>query len=86
MHIYTVSMRKLQILFAEPQLERLRELARRQDRPVSELVRIAVDEFLSRHGSSPDVGATAPPSFRGGPVLVAADRLREAAYDRTGSA
>ena len=34
-------MEKMQILFPKPKLTRLRELARRQDRPVSEVVRAA---------------------------------------------
>ncbi len=35
-------MEKLQILFLEPQLNKLREIAKREDRPVDELVRNAV--------------------------------------------
>ena len=41
-------MQKLQILFPEPVLRRLRELARKEDRPVSEIVRKAVDAWIEK--------------------------------------
>jgi hypothetical protein len=41
-------MEKMQILFPEPQLRRLRQLSRTEDRPVSELIRSAEDFWLTR--------------------------------------
>ncbi|NDC53194.1 MAG: ribbon-helix-helix protein, CopG family [Planctomycetia bacterium] len=41
-------MQKLQVLFPDPVVERLRAMARQQDRPVSELVRRAVDRLLEQ--------------------------------------
>jgi hypothetical protein len=74
-------MRKLQILFPEPQLRRLRQYAKSQDRPVSELVRIAVDAWLTRQGAEETVVAEAPPVYRCGKVNTDASDLRDAAYD-----
>lgn len=73
-------MEKLQILFPEPQLRRLRSLAKRQDRPVSELIRSAVDLWLSRTDPKLEEAAEAPPIFHGGPILTPASEMREAAY------
>lgn len=74
-------MEKLQILFPEPQLRRLRGIAKRQDRPVSELVRNAVDLWLSRQGSGPiDSVSETPPVYNCGKISVDADRLRDYAY------
>ena len=81
LHAYAVSMEKLQVLFPEPQLRRLRILAQREDRPVSELVRSAVDLWLSRHDADLPMVHDGPPIFHGGPVLIPASALREAAYE-----
>lgn len=78
-HAYDVSMEKLQILFPEPQLRSLRKLARVQDRPVSELVRAAVDSWLAGH-SPPETVAEPPPSYHCGEVLAKPEDLREAAH------
>lgn len=59
-------MKKLQILFPESQLHRLRSMARRQGRPVSELVRAAVDTWLAMHEFDPEVAAEGPPVYRCG--------------------
>ena len=79
-------MRKLQILFPEPQLKRLRDVARREDRPVSDLVRTAVQAWLDKvepsnvESSSPEV-----PVFHGGRLRLSPRHLRDAAYtDRVG--
>lgn len=72
-------MQKIQILFPDPLMARLRRLARLQDRPVSELIRRAVEESLAR---SPEPKSTQPriPSFRGGKILCSAEDLRETLY------
>jgi len=77
-------MEKLQILFPEPQLRRLRNLARRQDRPVSELVRGAVEIWLDRHGNEVDTIHEKAPCYHCGAILVDSTDLRELANeDRT---
>ena len=78
-------MDKMQILFPEPQLRRLRSLAKRQDRPVSEIVRSAVDLWLSRYGSEvKDQAAESAPVFSCGTILVDSGDLREIAYKERG--
>jgi Arc/MetJ-type ribon-helix-helix transcriptional regulator len=72
-------MDKLQILFPEPQLRRLRSLARRQDRPVSELVRSAVDLWLARHESEGEAVREEAPSYHCGTILADGSDLRELA-------
>jgi hypothetical protein len=73
-------MQKMQVLFPEPVFRRLRALATEQDRPVSELVRRAVDRMLEQ---IPDT--TSPPLefpvFSGGGVLVDAENLKGVLYD-----
>ena len=86
-HAYHVSMKKIQVLFPEPQMFRLREAAAREDRPISELIRRATESYLDKlpagaAGSAPsDI-----PVFDGGETLVLPEQMREVAYtDRTGS-
>jgi Arc/MetJ-type ribon-helix-helix transcriptional regulator len=74
-------MEKLQILFPEPQLARLRVLAKEEDRHVSELVRSAVDLLLSRYENSQAKPDTPRPTWHGGKILALPEQLREKAYD-----
>ena len=74
-------MEKLQILFPAPQLARLRHVAKVQDRPVSELVRAAVDAWLEQHASPPHRVREAPPRFGLGAMAVEAADLRERAWE-----
>lgn len=73
-------MEKMQILFPKPQLDRLRRIAGARDRPVSELVRAAVDAWLERQGHTGDQVREAPPVFHCGEINAPARDLREAAY------
>lgn len=70
-------MQKIQILFPDPVMERLRAVARQQDRPVSELVRRAVDRLLEQMPTLPLKQPARFPTFHGGGVLVDADRLKD---------
>jgi hypothetical protein len=74
-------MEKLQILFPEPQLHSLRKIARSQDRPVSELVRAAVDVWLARHEPWAEEAREEPPTYNCGKIHVRAEELREAANE-----
>ena len=78
-------MEKMQILFPKPQLDRLRRIAGARDRPVSELVRAAVDAWLERQGETVEQVREAPPAYHCGEILTAAQDLREAAYRDRGS-
>ncbi len=81
-------MRKIQVLFPEPQMARLREAAAREDRPISEIIRRATEAWLDRRSARYDVRAESRvPDFRGGRILIGAGFLREAARaDRFGTA
>ena len=72
-------MQKIQILFPEPVLARLRGLAEAEDRPVSEIVRRAVERLIQQ---TPPVQKSKRtfPTFRGGGILLSADRLKEELY------
>jgi predicted DNA-binding protein len=73
-------MQKMQILFPEPVLERLRALSQDLDRPVSELVRRAVDQMIERLPESKGEVKEFP-VFHGGGVLVSAEDLKQVLYD-----
>ena len=77
-HVY---MQKIQILFPDPIMARLRRMARLQDRPVSEVIRRAVEESLARC-PEPKGAPQRVPSFHGGKMLCSAEELREALYER----
>jgi hypothetical protein len=75
-------MQKMQILFPEPLMRRLRDAARREDRPISEIVRRAVETWLQRHGAGHDVRSDKHvPIFHGGRIGVSASELRRSAYE-----
>jgi Arc/MetJ-type ribon-helix-helix transcriptional regulator len=84
-HAYTVYMERMQILFPEPQLSRLRKMAKRQDRPVSELVRSAVDLWLSRYSAQEGSTNEKAPVYSCGSVKVSAEDLRDIANRDRGS-
>ena len=46
-------MKKLQVLFPEGTMRRLRETAEREDRPMSEIVRRATEDWLDRQPAGP---------------------------------
>ena len=78
-HVIHGYMQKIQILFPDPVMARLRRLARIQDRPVSEIVRRAVEETLAK-SPEPAGAARKIPSFRGGKILCSAAELRDTLY------
>ena len=74
-----VSIQKIQIIFPNPLMENLRKLARIEDRPVSEIVRRAVDRDLEQRSGllnrSPKAGSGFL-TFDGGRVLVSAGQMK----------
>lgn len=77
-------MQKMQILFPDPQMARLRELARLEDRPVSEIVRRAVERDLDQRGvrlQARSAPGTRFPTFDGGRVRVPANRMKAILHD-----
>jgi ribbon-helix-helix CopG family protein len=73
-------MQKIQILFPDPVMTRLRRLARLLDRPVSEIIRRAVDESLARN-PEPKGTDRRIPSFQGGKIFCSAEKLRDTLYE-----
>ena len=73
-------MQKLQILFPNPVMAKLRTVAAEEDRPVSELIRRAVERFLDL---KPGKGARNPviPTFKAGQVLVSSEELKSIIYN-----
>jgi hypothetical protein len=74
-------MEKLQILFPEPQLARLRQAAKVMDRPVSELVRAAVDTWLAANTPAPARVRESPPVYGLGDISANAADLRDRAWE-----
>ena len=60
-------------------MARLRQFSQQEDRPVSELVRRAVDRYLQQLPASPPKKHPFP-IFHGGGVLVSADHLKAEIY------
>ena len=78
------AMKKIQVLFPEPVLERLKTISAVDDRPVSEIVRRCVEFWLDRL-PPPEKGKKKKrfPYFDGGEVRMDPKRMREAIYDDT---
>ena len=73
-------MEKVEILFPEPQLRRLRELARAQDRSVSELIRSATERWMDQAAAEYSASVREePPAFEAGDIKVGSERFRELA-------
>ena len=59
-------MKKIQVLFPEPQMERLKRIAKLEDRPISEIIRRATEDYLAKAPSaSVQNAANAIPVFDG---------------------
>ena len=74
----------MQILFPDPVMASLRSVAVAEDRPVSEIVRRAVDRHLAQLPASAVLARTTPPAFptfNGGRVRVAAKDLKAVLYE-----
>ena len=69
-------MQKIQILFPNPLMGRVRAVAAEEDRPVSEIIRRAVERFLEKKPSQ----NRQLPTCRGGKILVSAENLKDALY------
>ena len=74
------SMQKLQILFPDPLMRKMRLVAGQVDLPVSEVVRRATEQWLERF---PDVAGKrkSVPLIDAGKCLVSAADMREAIYE-----
>lgn len=77
-------MKKLQILLPEPMMRQLKARARLEDRPMSELIRRATEQWLHRLPERPSVtGARPQPTtHRLGVKIDDPSELKSAIYDR----
>lgn len=75
-------MQKIQILFPDPLMRRVRELAELEDRPLSEVIRRAVERFADQSpvAGRPAPGAAKMPTFKGGPILADPGEMKQLLY------
>ncbi len=73
-------MQKMQILFPEPLLKKMKGVAQRLDIPVSEVVRRATDRWLERFPESP-AEKNKVPVIHAGRCLIDAEDMRDAIYE-----
>jgi hypothetical protein len=72
-------MQKIQILFPDPVMRKLKAFAAIEDRPISEIVRRAVERVLQQ---SPHLSAPGKkfPTFHGGGVRISAAEMKQEIY------
>lgn len=73
-------MQKMQILFPEPLMKKMKGVARRLDIPVSEVVRRATGRWLERFPDSPTEKLKVP-VIHAGRCLMDAQDMRDALYE-----
>ena len=73
-------MQKLQILFPEPLLKKMKGVAQRLDIPVSEVVRRATDRWLERFPEAP-AEKNKVPVIHAGRCLIDSQDMRDALYE-----
>ena len=71
---------KIQIIFPNPLMGRVRAVAAEEDRPVSEVIRRAVERFLEMRPEKSRPHREIP-TFRCGQILMSAVRLKDVIYD-----
>lgn len=74
-------MQKIQVLFPDPLMHRLRQFAEREDLPVSEVIRRASETWLARYPDAPLPRSPKVPVLHLGKVLIEADDMRDAFYE-----
>lgn len=75
-------MQRMQLLFPDDMMARLKEVAREEERPVSEVIRRSIEEFFMRYpkGGQRKV-SVAQLAGHLGEIKVTATNLREALYE-----
>ncbi len=74
-------MKKIQVLYPDPQMEQLRQVAKELDRPISEIIREATAEWMKRWAPAGDGEVREePPVFSGGRIKTKAEHLRSASH------
>jgi len=72
-------MQKIQILFPDPVMRKLKEFAATEDRPISEIVRRAVERVLQQSPLPSGPGKKFP-TFHGGGVRISAADMKQELY------
>jgi metal-responsive CopG/Arc/MetJ family transcriptional regulator len=73
-------MQKIQILFPDPMMKRLRDIAKQEDMPVSEIIRKSTSMWLERYAEKPKQKKSVP-LVDAGLCLLDADEMKEALHD-----
>lgn len=73
-------MQKIQILFPDPLMKRMRNLAARINLPVSEIVRRATEQWLDRVPEAPRPNLKVP-TVDVGKCLVSSQEMRDTFYE-----
>ncbi len=75
-------MQKIQILFPDPLMKKLKQQASTEDRPVSEIVRRATEAWLNKTTDITTVKQYKQvPVFNGGKILISESKLKDAIYE-----
>lgn len=74
-------MEKLQVLFPVGSMRKLREIAKREDRPMSEIVRSATEDWLNSQPAGPAWSGPVP-TFDLGIRITDPELLKELLYVR----
>lgn len=79
-HVICVCMQRMQLLFPDPMMERLKTLAREQERSVSEIVRRSIEEFLKRCPAEDSKMKVEEIAADLGKIRIKSDTMREVLY------
>jgi len=75
-------MQRMQLLFPDEMIARLKEVASQEERPVSEVIRRSIEEFFMRYPKGKKKKITVDQlSGHLGEVKVSASQLREVLYE-----
>lgn len=75
-------MQRMQLLFPDEMIARLKEVANQEERPVSEVIRRSIEEFFMRYPKGKKKRITVEQlSGHLGEVKVSASQLREVLYE-----
>lgn len=74
-------MQKIQILFPDPMMGKLREASEQQDIPISEIVRGATAMWLDRFPQKKVAERKAVPVINAGRCLLDAEQMKDVLYE-----
>ncbi len=74
-------MKKVEIHFPDPVMRKMKSVAKKIDIPVSEVLRISVENQLERYPDGFEEGKLEVPVVNAGKCLLPTDRIRDAIYE-----